>query len=118
MMTPYCSRHAREFPMRHAFAVTLSVLLMFALFGAKAAPADVAAGRAIAQRWCAGCHVISGNQTGAVPQGPPSFVAVAKSGLDTGQLRTFLSHPHGAMPDLALTRSEIDDLILYIRSLR
>jgi len=33
------------------------------------------------------------------------------------QLRAFLSHPHGAMPDLALTRAEIDDLIGYIQSL-
>jgi hypothetical protein len=34
------------------------------------------------------------------------------------QLRAFLSHPHGAMPDLALSRTEIDDLTAYIQSLR
>ena len=34
------------------------------------------------------------------------------------QLRAFLSHPHGAMPDLALTRAEIDDLIGYVETLR
>jgi len=34
------------------------------------------------------------------------------------QLGAFLSHPHGAMPDLALTRAEIDDLIGYIKTLR
>jgi mono/diheme cytochrome c family protein len=33
-------------------------------------------------------------------------------------LRVFLSHPHGAMPNLALTRAEIDDLISYIETLR
>jgi hypothetical protein len=34
------------------------------------------------------------------------------------QLRAFLSHPHGSMPDLALSRAEIDDLIGYIETLR
>jgi hypothetical protein len=34
------------------------------------------------------------------------------------QLRAFLSRPHGAMPDLSLTRAEIDDLIGYIETLR
>jgi cytochrome c len=43
---------------------------------------------------------------------------VARSGMTAAQLRAFLSHPHGAMPDLALTRIEIDDLIDYIESLR
>jgi hypothetical protein len=38
--------------------------------------------------------------------------------MTADQLRAFLSHPHGAMPDLALTRSEIDDLIGYSGTLR
>jgi cytochrome c len=33
-------------------------------------------------------------------------------------LRAFLSHPHGAMPDLSLTRAEIDDLVGYIETFR
>ena len=43
---------------------------------------------------------------------------VAHSGMTADQLRAFLSHPHGSMPNLALTRAEIDDLISYIESLR
>ena len=43
---------------------------------------------------------------------------VAHSGMSADQLRAFLSHPHGAMPNLALTRAEIDDLISYIETLR
>ena len=38
--------------------------------------------------------------------------------MSADQLRTFLAKPHGAMPDLALSRAEIDDLIAYIESLR
>jgi hypothetical protein len=33
---------------------------------------------------------------------------IARSGMGPDQLRAFLSHPHGAMPDLALTRAEIE----------
>jgi hypothetical protein len=33
-------------------------------------------------------------------------------------LRAFLSHPHGAMADLSLTRAEIDDLVGYMETLR
>ena len=43
---------------------------------------------------------------------------IARSGMAPDQLRAFLSHPHGAMPDLALTRAEIDNLIGYIETLR
>ena len=93
----------------------LSVLSCLA---ARPADADAAKGAQIAQVWCANCHVISGNPAASVPQGPPSFQTVARSGMTTDQLRAFLSHPHGAMPDLALTRAEIDDLISYIATLR
>ena len=43
---------------------------------------------------------------------------VAQSGMTSDQLHAFLSHPHGAMPNLSLTRTEIDDLISYIETLR
>ena len=46
----------------------------------------------------------------------PTFIDIAKSGMSAEQLHAFLSHPHGAMPDLALTRTEIDDLIAYSAS--
>jgi mono/diheme cytochrome c family protein len=92
-----------------AFAVALSCA---------AALADVAAGERLARQWCANCHVIDGSGPSAtLPQGPPSF-RVAAGHLNPEQLRAFLTHPHGQMPDLALTRSEIDDVIAYIESLR
>jgi len=80
--------------------------------------ADANKGAQIARQWCASCHLIGGNSAGSVPQGPPTFQTVAHSGMSPDQLRAFLSHPHGAMPDLTLTRTEIDDLISYIDTLR
>ena len=94
--------------------LTLSVLALVP----HAVRADVEKGAQLARQWCANCHVIGGNPPGAVPQGPPSFQAIARSGMMADQLRAFLSHPHGAMLDLALTRAEIDDLIGYIGTLR
>jgi hypothetical protein len=34
------------------------------------------------------------------------------------QLRAFLTKPHGATPDLSLSRAEIEDQIAYIQSRR
>jgi hypothetical protein len=52
-----------------------------------------------------------GSRQGSVRQGPPNIRTVAKGGMSDGVLRDFLSHPHGAMPGLALTRAGIEDLI-------
>lgn len=94
------------------------ILLMFAETGAHPARADADNGAHLARQWCANCHVIGNNSAGPVPQGPPSFQMIVHSGMTADQLRAFLSHPHGAMPDLSLTRAEIDDLIAYINTLR
>ena len=99
-------------------STTILALLVLAVVIAHAARADVNKGAQIARQWCANCHVIGDSNASAVPQGPPSFQNVARSGVTADQLRAFLSHPHGAMPDLALTREEIDDLIGYIGTLR
>jgi mono/diheme cytochrome c family protein len=97
---------------------TVAVVLVLAAAGGRPASADVARGGQLAQQWCANCHIVNNNPSGGVQQGPPSFPAIARSGMTADQLRAFLSHPHGAMPDFALTRSEIDDLIGYIGTLR
>jgi mono/diheme cytochrome c family protein len=85
-----------------------------------AARADAAAGARMALQWCANCHVVNSGDSGpsaTVPQGPPTFRTIAGH-LNPEQLRAFLSHPHGAMPDLALTRAEINDLIDYIETVK
>jgi cytochrome c len=83
-----------------------------------AARADAADGERLARQWCVNCHVIDGTGPATVlPQGPPSFHIIAGH-LDPDQMRAFLTHPHGAMPDLGLSRAEIDNLIAYIEGLR
>ena len=104
--------------MFHKSASVLLAPAVFIVLAGRAAHADAAKGAQIARQWCANCHMIGGNPAGPVPQGPPTFQMVAHSGMTADQLRVFLSHPHGAMPNLSLTRAEIDDLISYIETLR
>ena len=104
--------------MRSANLATAVLAALCLFLSPLAARADAAAGARVAQQWCANCHVVSaGGPSATVQQGPPAFATIAGH-LDPGQLRAFLSHPHGAMPDLALTRAEINDLIDYIETLK
>lgn len=80
--------------------------------------ADLARGAQLAHQWCASCHVVGHRAPKIIQQGPPSFRAVAQSGMTRSRLKAFLSHPHGGMPDLSLSRAEIGDLIAYIETLR
>jgi mono/diheme cytochrome c family protein len=91
--------------------------LVLAAVAAKPTRADATKGSQLAQQWCASCHVISGSPARNVQEGPPSFPTIARA-RTADQLRAFLSHPHGAMPDLSLTRAEIDDLVGYIETFR
>jgi mono/diheme cytochrome c family protein len=99
-------------------ALPAALALLLSWLSPIAAHADAAAGERLARQWCVNCHVIdkSGPAT-TLQQGPPAFTIIAGH-LDRDQIRTFLSHPHGAMPDLALTRAEIEDLMAYIATLR
>jgi mono/diheme cytochrome c family protein len=80
---------------------------------------DPAAGRALARRWCDTCHVVDEQQLRGTSTGAPTFAAIAEMKSTTAMaLRVFLQTPHGRMPDLHLTRDEINDVTAYILSLK
>ena len=93
-------------------------VLALAVLGPAIARADAFRGAQLAQRWCANCHIIGKTPPSRAQVGPPSFPSIAESKLTPEQLRVFLTKPHGSMPDLSLTRAEIDDLVDYIESLK
>jgi cytochrome c len=103
--------------MHHRLPAVIVVTLVLATATVESALADAAKGSQLAQQWCASCHVTGGTPAANLQQGPPSFSTIAHA-RTADQLRAFLSHPHGAMPDLSLTRAEIDDLVGYIETLR
>jgi mono/diheme cytochrome c family protein len=84
---------------------------------AAAAEGDPARGLALARSWCASCHQVEAG--GPATDTAPSFRAVANDPAKTeGGLRAWLADPHSPMPNLNLSRQEIDDIIAYLASLR
>ena len=100
--------------------VLLPLVLLSAAGSAASALAkgNAESGGAIAERWCASCHLVSAGQTAAVAD-VPTFPSIAqRTDSEIEALEGFLADPHPPMPDMSLTRSEIRDLLAYIRSLR
>jgi mono/diheme cytochrome c family protein len=80
---------------------------------------DVEAGRKLAETWCSSCHVVGPTAQQGSSTGAPTFPAIAGMTSTTQMaLRVFLQTPHSRMPDLHLSRQEIDDVSAYILSLR
>ena len=94
------------------------LFLVASLLGLLGEPAlaggDAGQGAAIARRWCADCHVVAADQKHAKVDAPP-FADVAKR-LDDKKISSFLTDPHPRMPDMSLSRKEIEDITAYIRS--
>lgn len=77
--------------------------------------ADAANGEIIAKRWCAACHLVSPDQARANSD-VPSFKAIARD-KSHKQISAFLTDPHPKMPNMNLSRSEIEDIAAYIARL-
>jgi mono/diheme cytochrome c family protein len=80
-----------------------------------AAP-NAARGQALARRWCAACHLV---QLRLTTIDPPTFTAIANDPSKTPDyLRVFFVSPHKDMPPIQLTSPQIEDLILYLGTLK
>jgi cytochrome c len=102
-------------------SIALPLLLLVASASPVAAQAvgDPDAGRHLSQTWCANCHVVSVAQPRGASTGAPSFREIAaQKSVTPMALSAFLQTPHHRMPDLHLSRNEIDDVSAYILSLR
>jgi cytochrome c len=100
---------------------SLGVILLAGAFSRLAAQeiGNVATGRYLAETWCSTCHVVGPISQRGTSNGTPTFTAIARMKSTTPlSLRAFLQTPHSRMPDLHLSRDEIDDLTAYILSLR
>jgi mono/diheme cytochrome c family protein len=98
-------------------STVLSTLLLAGTAAELHAAGDSEMGNAIARRWCTSCHVVGPGAGGS--DVAPAFAEIARDPTKTpDHLRTWLADPHFSMPNPQLTRSEIDDLVAYIESLR
>lgn len=79
---------------------------------------DVAAGRTLAEKWCSSCHVVTSSQQLGTSTGAPTFFAIARMKSTTRlSLRVFFETSHDRMPNLHLSRDEVDNVSAYILSL-
>lgn len=79
---------------------------------------EVTSGRVLAEKWCAECHV-PGSASKGRSGVAPSFRAVANDPATTERsVRVFLRSPHPTMPNIALTREQVDDIVAYILSFK
>ncbi|MGO4672888.1 cytochrome c [Bosea sp. 2YAB26] len=105
-------------PLRIASFLGLVVTMIGIDVTAAQSIGDAAAGRNLASTWCAACHRITGEDRDRA-RTPPDFGAIADTSQQTElSLRVFLQTPHGQMPRYQFSRSEIDDIISYLLSLR
>lgn len=96
--------------------VALAIVFSLLLLGGPAAAGDAKSGHRLAQRWCTGCHAVEANR--ASDRAPP-FAVIAKNPASTPErLRAWLSTPHDVMPDLSLSRQEIESIVAYFEQLR
>jgi len=99
-----------------------SILLAGVLAVCAALPAraqDKVRGQALAERWCANCHVVSRTATVGQADGRPTFPALAaRPDVTAATLKGAMSATHSLMPDLELGARDQEDLAAYIMSLR
>lgn len=99
-------------------AAVLHIVFTAILAGQPLAAGRAGDGKVLAMQWCAQCHVVADDQTTASADAP-TFKAIAQQyRANISVLEAFLVDPHPPMPDMSLTRQEIQDLIAYIGSLR
>lgn len=78
---------------------------------------DAKAGRALAERWCSGCHLAGPGQGDS--DAAPSFTSIANNPAKSpAKLKAWLLAPHPPMPNFHLSRQEIADILAYLESLK
>lgn len=92
-----------------------SALLGLKFFGSALA-GDPLEGEALAKNICAECHFVLANQESPSAD-VPSFVDIAARHKNLSDLARILAGPHPRMPDARLSKTQIEDLAAYIRSL-
>lgn len=98
---------------RHSRSLLVAASIVAAASPAFAADAEL--GLKLSKHWCAACHVVSSDQKSASAD-VPTFEAIAQH-RSQRDLTLFLTKPHGQMPDMALSRPEVADIVAYIESL-
>lgn len=104
------------FALVRAVSVAAFALLLPATAHAQAS-GDPQNGLRLARQWCTGCHVVEPAGRGG-DSGPPFHEVANWPDRTPATMRAWLTNPHPPMPNLGLSRREIDDVIAYLDSLQ
>ena len=101
-----------------AVTIAIVMVLSIAMCGLAAAQ-DAVRGQALAERWCANCHVVNQAATTGRADGLPTLPALAaRKDVTAATLKGAMTATHSRMPDLQLGARDQEDLVAYIFSLR
>ena len=83
-------------------------------------PGDPARGHDLVRQSCGACHLVDLKQRGPVPDGIPSFMALAARPGETEDdlLGSLINPPHPQMPSMPLDQQQMRNVVAYILSLR
>lgn len=84
--------------------------------GGQVLAGNAEAGRLSTQAWCTECHSVQ-LETAGTGKFAPDFTVIAKR-RSARWLHAFLRQKHTLMPDFVFNRTEADDVVAYIVSLK
>jgi mono/diheme cytochrome c family protein len=95
----------------------LSAVLSFLAGAGTAVAQSVENGQLLSERWCLPCHAVSRAQGKA--DKPRSLESIANTeNVNFDKIAAFLRLPHAVMPNLPLSRKEVDDIAAYIARMK
>jgi cytochrome c len=95
------------------------LLVLAAPASAQQLRGNAAAGHDLALAVCANCHLVQEGQRKPAMDSVPSFEAVAHDPKMTDErLHGFLNRPHPPMPNIELSRQQIEDVVAYLETVR
>ena len=97
--------------------LALGIAALLALCGPAQAQGDARNGRALARSWCTSCHLVEPSGLGS-DTAPPFAIIANDAQRPATRLRRWLADPHPPMPNMRLSKKEIDDLVAYLESLK
>lgn len=102
-----------------AARIAAALALLVAMLATTAEAQDVQRGQALAERWCASCHVVNRAATSGQADGLPTFPTLAaRKDISAATLKGAMTATHSLMPDFQLGARDQEDLVAYIFSLR
>lgn len=81
-----------------------------------AAAGNAEAGRQFVMRSCSSCHATEAAKT-ATDNAPPFSVVAKTNKANPAWIRGWLMAPHPPMPNISLSRQQIDDVVAYLSTL-